>query len=719
MLLLSHDPLVFWNDDYEISILPVFADMARAWNHGEFPLLSPYSWICGNLAGEFQYGVFSIFVNALIVCVWKFPLTFSQQAAAFSIAHLAVLSAGAFFLARGRKLSVPLSIFVALVASLNGWIICWGASDWFGALGAFTWLPWAWWGAERALEPTRTHWRFVWPAPFVYLLITGGFPYTVLMFALVLAWLALHAVFEVGAIDSASPARTRSRTVQVNRPYLPRLTRIGPLLAGVVLGLGLAAPAWLALLGYVHGSARESLHSSAHWQWLVPWNAWPGLILPSWTVNWSNFLSRFVPHGATELACGLVSPVALVTGFIVNSRALLKKIRREMALLLVLFILAMIPTAGVFRWSFRWLPLFHLVLALCAAEALASFSQKQKRLAAFLLLLFLILILLIALIAKTGGDHLFPLVWIFLGLALVWSVIESLQLNFLRECASAAVTFVALLATYLCIHPNSGVPKYNFAQSLLEPQPLDPQRLYLSVYPPPETFYRMEAKPAPVGQIVRPGSTSMWAGLRFVNGYSPIRPAGVAREFVSAIHGEVDPGLAQWLLQHQAGENGLLKRIGIDGIIVAKEFDFIPRPAVEWELATQSDEGRVFHRRGQAMPMVRSVNFSGEDSIAKITDIVAKRNSVSASVDVPEGDRPALIAFSRPFFPGYRARIDGHELAVVSERNLIPLVEITPGAHGRLTLYYRPDWLVYGSAIAITSAGVWFICAIFAMRRAI
>src|SRR6185312_15198139 len=208
LLLLAHDPLIFWNDDYEISILPVFADMARAWNHGEIPLLSPFSWVCGNLAGEFQYGVFSVFINGLIVCVWKLPLTFSQQAAAVSTAHLVVLSAGAFLLALGRKLSVPLSIFVALVASLNGWIICWGASDWFGALGAFAWLPWAWWAAERALEAERSRWRFLWPAPFVYLLIAGGFPYTVLMLALVLVCLALRTLFEVKTIDTGRPART-------------------------------------------------------------------------------------------------------------------------------------------------------------------------------------------------------------------------------------------------------------------------------------------------------------------------------------------------------------------------------------------------------------------------------------------------------------------------------------------------------------------------------
>ena len=71
---------------------------------------------------------------------------------------------------------MPLALMVALVGALNGWIICWGATDWFGALGAFAWLPWAWWGMARALEAERSRWRFLWPAPFVYLLVTGDFP---------------------------------------------------------------------------------------------------------------------------------------------------------------------------------------------------------------------------------------------------------------------------------------------------------------------------------------------------------------------------------------------------------------------------------------------------------------------------------------------------------------------------------------------------------------
>src|SRR3954466_10923700 len=151
LILLGHDALVFWNDDYELSILPVFADAARSWSEGHLPLLSPFSWVCSNLAGEFQYGTFSVFVNAAVIVIWKFPLTFSQQAAALSITHLFVLAAGAFLLARQRRYSAPVSLMVALVASLNGWIISWGATDWLGALSAFAWLPWAWWGLERAL----------------------------------------------------------------------------------------------------------------------------------------------------------------------------------------------------------------------------------------------------------------------------------------------------------------------------------------------------------------------------------------------------------------------------------------------------------------------------------------------------------------------------------------------------------------------------------------
>ncbi len=695
LILLWRDPLLFWNDDYQLSILPVFADVARSWSEGAWPLLSPYSWVCGNLAGEFQYGTFSIFVNAAVIAIWRFPLAFPQQAAALSITHLFVLAMGALLLARRRQLSIPLSIFVALVAALNGWIICWGATDWFGALAAFAWLPWAWWAMEKSLSyhgeasANRVAARIraaVWPAPFVYLVVTGGFPYTIVMLALLIVCLSMRSVVETKSLATAFP-----------------------MLIGVALGIGLSAPAWLALFDYVRGSARELQPSSAHWQWIVPWRALPGLVLPAWTVNWADFSTRMRPHGATELACGLVPVVALLRECLariagpasrVAARKSLGRIRWELALLVIVVVMSMVPTAGVFRWSFRWLPLVHLVLAICAAHLL----QDRRANGAMAILLVGTVAIAMCAFQLTGPSG-FPLIWIYLALAGLWFVAEWCLVEKLQDWIAPGVVFAALLATYHCIPPNCGVPKYDLAQTLLKPAPLDPARLYLSVYPPPEWNYRIEnAHHQPIGQIVRPGSTSMWGGLRFINGYSPIRPAGIARELDSGIHGEVNVDMARALLEDRSGA---LEEIGIDGIIIARDVYVEPRPN-EWREVFSNDEGRVFHRAGSPLDKVRSVEWLDSRpetgfSPALISNIQESRNKIEADVEVRD-ERPAMLKFTRPFFKGYVARLDGRTLPVGSYRGLLPVVEVPGLAKGHLILQYRPAWMVYGGAISIFCA---------------
>ena len=94
LALLWRDPMLCWNDDYAISILPVLRDVARSWSEGHWPLLSPSCWACGNLAGEYQYGTFSVFVNAVVVLFWKFHWSYPATAAAISGAHVFVMAAG-------------------------------------------------------------------------------------------------------------------------------------------------------------------------------------------------------------------------------------------------------------------------------------------------------------------------------------------------------------------------------------------------------------------------------------------------------------------------------------------------------------------------------------------------------------------------------------------------------------------------------------------------
>src|SRR5262249_20789195 len=160
-----------------------------------------------------------------------------------------------------------------------------------------------------------TKWRFLWPAPFVYLLVTGGFPYTVLMLLVLMGWLVIKTMWE----------RPQRRDDQDSK--VPPTLVVLPMLFGIGLGFGLSAPAWLALLDLFQGSARELQSAAAHWQWRVPPAAVPGLILPSWTVDWTDFSSRSRPHTAAELACGLVAPAALIAGLIWRGRQLVRQIK--------------------------------------------------------------------------------------------------------------------------------------------------------------------------------------------------------------------------------------------------------------------------------------------------------------------------------------------------------------------------------------------------------
>jgi hypothetical protein len=216
----------------------------------------------------------------------------------------------------------------------------------------------------------------------------------------------------------------------------------------------------------------------------------------------------------------------------------------------------------------------------------------------------------------------------------------------------------------------------------------------------------------------------MWGELRFINGYSPIRAAGVARKFYGAIHGEIDPGMGMYLLNNQAGSDGELARLGVDGIVVARELDFSPQPASEWQLVISTNEGRVFHRRG--VPFARARSVTSIDSrpneqfvSATVSGINDSRNRVDVDVDVPGGDRPAVLTFSRPYFRGYEAQLGNQEFAVTSYRGLFPVVELPAGLHGRLTLSYRPYWLKCGSgaAVACTLVILFSFFAAISQRR--
>ena len=392
LLLLWRNPLLFWNDDYEISVLPVFADVARSWSEGHLPLLSPYSWVCNNLAGEFQYGTFSVFVNAAVILIWKFPLSFPQQAAALSMAHLFILAAGAFLLARDRKLPAALSTMVALVAALNGWIICWGATDWFGALGARLVAVGVVGTGTRARSTTDS--------------LAISLACAVRLFGY--RWrISLHG-FDARpphrvVVDQVSGRNEKLRvapgdawrscarfwtfraSVAGDFRLRPRLRARSPAgIGSLAMDCSGHGAAWLhsAMLdgelgGLFHAHDAACRHRNGLWSRSA--NRASRRVFQSW-----SSIRQTNPMGTSP---ALARPLALDA-----------------------------PSAGVFRWSFRWLPFFHLILALCAAEAL---RDKERR-GVIALLLFGVTAVAMSILG-TSGAYAFPFSWILLTLAAVWA----------------------------------------------------------------------------------------------------------------------------------------------------------------------------------------------------------------------------------------------------------------------------------------------------------
>jgi hypothetical protein len=189
--------------------------------------------------------------------------------------------------------------------------------------------------------------------------------------------------------------------------------------------------------------------------------------------------------------------------------------------------------------------------------------------------------------------------------------------------------------------------------------------------------------------------------VRLINGYSPIRGAGVGRDFAFYTHGEIDPGMAEYLLGWEGGPTGWLANLGVDGILVAHESALVPKPAKEWQLVHEDSDGSVYHRTGQPLPRLRAIILPNEKSAgATIRLREDSREQVIADVEVGAGNLTATIIFARPFFDGYRAALDGKNIAVESYRGWAPLIRLPAGAHGRLTMTYRPWWLLAGGAIA-------------------
>jgi hypothetical protein len=717
-LFLIGQPGYFWHDDSQLGYLPLFADVARSLREGEFPLISPYSWHSGALAGEYQAGVFSVWLVGWVCAVFAIPIALPLKAAFLAVLHLGVLAAGTFRLARRLGLRPEESLLAALVASLNGWVFIWGAMNWFGHLAAVAWLPWVWWALDRALQDRGGIGRIVVAGVFIYLAVTAGWVFVVPMMGVVTAWLAL-------------------RSWRGGR----RWRELWPLAASWLVGLGLSAPAWLMLLQHGSSTLRGQAElTSLNWEWSVPPAALPGLVFPFLMVPWRVFWLGDLPHASVELAGGLVPLALIAAAWWRFGREYTRRLGWELGLTVVALLLAMGPGVGNLRWSFRWLPLFFLALGLTGARSLALLRLRRPESDAARSVrpaVWAVTAMLAVCVAATICSWWPRPMVLGLGLTLAlcclpWIIAEQRGPAWAGwgACVAALAMFRVTCskpALLLC------VCSWDIPDQRADAHRLKPDVCYLSLF---ERDDIIGDDGRGQGADLYPGNLPLLAGVRCIHGYSPLQSPGLTAWLEIAPQGYADSDAIQRILAQETGPEGLLALLGVDGLIVAHGHADDPR-VDGWEVGYRGESSVVLYRRDPPSPRARVLHgvewFTDTDQIrrrlsAKRTGAPPQlmeggpsggsvgtgsaavritgetRTRVQVQVTATDQDGEIVVALAQPWYPGLEAHFDGRPIPVHRLNMMQPAVVLSPGSSGELVVRYRPWSLVWGVAIALLTA---------------
>lgn len=720
------NPSFFWHDDNQLGGIPAILDICRAFANGEFPLLTSSSWCAASFAGEYQAGIFSPLVMGSMLLAVAIGGTMPGIATAYAAIMLAVTAMGGFRIGRVEGLAPPHAAIVGIVAALNGWSMTWAASNWIVAMSGFTALVWAWWAQAAALRPDAGVRRALVAGVAIFLLMAAGWPHTIFMMAIVSAWLLVR-----GAVAGA-PWRA-----------------LGLIVGTWLLGIGLSAPAWLTFVDYLGATMRPAVGLALQWTKVVPAEGLPGLVVPTWIAIWDH-----VATPMTSLANGLVPTAALLLVLGLGRRAAIAPGAWAFLLAGVGLALACQPSIGMFRWSFRWLPLFHTALALAAAHWLASWlaappapprwagrSPGLRRLASNPGAWAAAAVVVVGL--ASGGFPVFGLALpaAYLVFAVAWAVAEDRLPagDVYRRWTPAGVTLGVLVVTYATIPNGLMVPFWMLDEGIRKIEPFRADTRYMILGSAGDYFLDGVEKPG-WGTLLRPGNTPMASGLLTVNGYSPLQIKGLSHTFMVEPHGYIHEMTLDRLARAGAAPGGLLARVGVDGLVLGDSSRKLV-PVVEalgWRVERAGTDAVLLHREGPRSPhvwpvrAVRAVPMGKggpwlqevfrtdgvslvEASAARpaggawryapraVRPLDAGRNG--ERFEVGPGPAPALIAVSRGWLPGYEAIApDGRHLAQVALDGAIIGVEVPADVAGVIELRYRPRPLVIGLGIALATA---------------
>lgn len=363
----------FYRDDNVGGGGPVLADAARSLLHGQSPTHTDF---CGGGGGAYLSPWLSGVSDPLSV----FPALLLEHDVRVLMnvtmaLHLACFGGGGFLLGYALGAAPWARRVAALSLGFSGYYVVW-AGNWSGVLAPYAFLPWLL-AALIGLARTDTRNELV-----AYQCIACAALYGTFLTGLLFA--ALYGGLTCLVVVTACCVRERVALKRfVLRLLVPTLVFVA-----VVLPVLAQQASQYAFLG-------ERKNDPIHWiVFAVPWRAYLGLLWPLGTSTWRGV---YFPdgHALTNVVmmCGTVPVWYLGLDLTRRPGAYLTAHMLVLALGVLGMVLvlspgdfglahafAVMPVVSAFRWPFRALPAFHLLLVAVFLTATLDRSAPPSRL---------------------------------------------------------------------------------------------------------------------------------------------------------------------------------------------------------------------------------------------------------------------------------------------------------------------------------------------------
>jgi len=245
---------VYWFEDVQAYFQPLYHAAARAMRAGQLPSWELGAWSGQPLLGDPQIGILYP-LNWL--WLWVSPM---RLYAWLQLAHAAWAAAGMYMVARARGRSREASAVAALAIGLGAFVVLETRHAMFVATTA--WLPWILWGLERYAKERRLEHVVVIAASTAMAILAGG-------------WSML--VFGGAVIGVYALARI------VEQPGAQRYRLAGAFAAAALIGVALSAAQLLPALQHARLSPRAlglEYEAAASYAW-PSWRYLLTLLVPT------------------------------------------------------------------------------------------------------------------------------------------------------------------------------------------------------------------------------------------------------------------------------------------------------------------------------------------------------------------------------------------------------------------------------------------------------